>query len=265
MRYIVEEDKISFRKMLSQVELDTLELFTTSFSMFLKNFKTFILLSFLCGLPIVILSVYFPAPKIDPLSIKTTAEFISVLKNSVSLGFCFNVFVSIILDVILTIAIALIVQAMIYGRKREASWALVGGINLFFPVFITRILYLILTGLGLSLFVIPGLVVGIRWIFATNVSALRHTSALNAFKYSSSLVKKKWLKSFIILSFMILFQNAILLLFSSGSIDTREGLLSYFMTIAIFYPFNTYFKIIIAVFFLNIDYISSEQKINEIA
>lgn len=261
----MEEEKISFKTMLSQVELDILELFTISFSMFVKNFKTFILLSFLCGLPVAILSVYVPSEQIDPLAIKTTAEFIETLRKSITLGFCLNIILSIILDVILTIAVALTVQAMIYGRKREASWAVVGGFNLFFPVLITRFLYVIFTAAGASLFIIPGLIIGIRWMFAMNVSALRHTSAFKAFKYSADLIKGKWLKAFIVLSFIVLFQNAILLLFSSGTVETREGLLSYFLTIGIFYPFNTYFKIIIAIFFLNRDYFNSQRQINEVA
>ena len=45
--------------------------------------------------------------------------------------------------------------------------------------------------------------------------------------------------------------------FVSSSIDTREGLLAYFISMIVLYVFDIYFKIIITLFFLNRDYVSN--------
>lgn len=260
-----EKNSLSFRKKLAVEDLEILDLFTTSFSLFRLNFMTFFLLSMICGIPIVISTVYFPLPTFDPLAFKTLEDFLSWFKKDVTAGFYINNILSIVLDVISTIAVSLIVEAMIYKKRPQVSWALYGSIFLLFPALVTIILAMVITSFGFVLLIIPGIIISIMFMFSINVCSLRHTWGINAIRYSMTLVKEKFFRAFFVVMFIFLFENSILLSFSSASIDTREGLLYYFLSMIIYYPFNTYFKIVVALFFLNRDYIHNERSFDRLA
>ena len=97
----------------------------------------------------------------------------------------------------------------------------------------------------------------ILFMFTTNICALRHTWGIDAIKYSFSLVKPKFFKSLSILAFIALFQNAFIITFPSAPMDTREGVLYYFLSMIILYFFDTYFKVLISLYFLNRDFVTS--------
>ena len=59
------------------------------------------------------------------------------------------------------------------------------------------------------------------------------------------------------LAFIVLFQNALVITFPSAPMDTREGVLYYFLSMIILYFFDTYFKILISLYFLNRDFVTN--------
>ncbi|WP_241509699.1 hypothetical protein [Brachyspira hyodysenteriae] len=97
------------------------------------------------------------------------------------------------------------------------------------------------------------------FVFIKNICALRHTWGINALKYSYYLVKPKFFKTLFILGFIFLFQKVFAMTLFPVSLENREGLLSYFIAMIVLYIFNTYFQIIITLFFLNRDYVSSNM------
>ena len=120
-------------------------------------------------------------------------------------------------------------------------------------------MYFVLVFLGLSFFIVPGVALIILFVFIQNICALRHTWGINALKYSFYLAKPKFFKVLFILTFIFFFQRVYSITFLSTSIDTREGLLTYFISMIVLYIFDIYFKVIMSLFFLNRDYIMSNN------
>ena len=118
----------SLRRKLEKNDLETLDLFTISFSMLRVNFINFIIVGFICGMPLILTTVYFPPTIFDPEKISTLEQLINWFKNEVNIGFYINIILSIILDTISIIAISLLVEGLIYRKRKTASWAIILGL-----------------------------------------------------------------------------------------------------------------------------------------
>ena len=114
----------SFRKELGKKDLEILDLFTISFSIFRYNFFNFFLIAMICGIPIILTTAYFPPTILDPLKIQTFEDFINWFKNEVNFGFYLNAFLSWFLSIISLSSISFIVEAMVYKKIRTAFWAI---------------------------------------------------------------------------------------------------------------------------------------------
>ncbi|MEI0530732.1 hypothetical protein R4I97_04135 [Brachyspira pilosicoli] len=248
---------LSLRKALEKKDFELVDLFTLSFSLFRHNFVNFLLVGFLCAMPTIITTIYFPPAMFDPAKMQTPKDIIDWFQNEVNEGFYINLFLSWFLDIISTAAIALLVEGLVYDKIRTASYAIVKTFQMIIPILITSIITIIIYFFGLSFFIFPGIVLMILFMFTTNICALRHTWGIDAIKYSFSLVKPKFFKSLSILAFIVLFQNAFIITFPSAPIDTREGVLYYFLSMIILYFFDTYFKILISLYFLNRDFVTN--------
>ena len=250
----------SLRNELRKRDLETLDLFTISFSLFRANFINFIILSLICCLPLILAGIYFPITTFDPEKLKTYEDLINWFKNDVTIGFYINIFLSLFLDTISTISVALLVERLIFGNIKSATWAIIRSFKFLFPTLFTTFIYFILVFLGLGFFIVPGIAFIIFFVFIKNICALRHTWGINALKYSFYLVKPKFFKTLFILGFIFLFQQVFSMTLFPLSIENREGLLSYFIAMIVLYIFNTYFQIIITLFFLNRDYVASSMQ-----
>ncbi|MEI0558884.1 hypothetical protein [Brachyspira intermedia] len=250
----------SLRNELRKRDLETLDLFTLAFSLFKQNFINFIILSLICCLPLILTGIYFPISMFDPEKLKTVEDLINWFKNDVTIGFYINMFLSLFLDTISAISVSLLVERLIYGNIKSATWAIIRSFKFLFPTLFTIFIYFILVFLGLTFFIVPGIAFIIFFVFIKNICTLRHTWGINALKYSFYLVKPKFFKTTFILGFIFLFQQVFSMTLFPLSIDNREGLLSYFIAMIVLYIFNTYFKIIITLFFLNRDYVSSNMQ-----
>ena len=248
---------LSLRKALEKKDFEVVDLFTLAFSLFRHNFVNFLLVGFLCAMPIIITTIYFPPSMFDPAKMQTPKDILDWFQNEVNEGFYINLFLSWFLDIIATVSISLLVEGLIYDKIRTASFAIVKTFQMIIPILITSIITIIIYFFGLSFFVFPGLVLMILFMFTTNICALRHTWGIDAIKYSFSLVKPKFFKSLSILAFIALFQNAFIITFPSAPMDTREGVLYYFLSMIILYFFDTYFKILISLYFLNRDFVTN--------
>lgn len=247
------------RKRLAKEELEILELFTISYSIYKNNFLTYFLLSMLCGMPLILSTIYFPVASVDPTSFENLESLGKWFLKDSGGGFYINIFLSIFLDVLLTVAIALVTESMIYKRKIQTSIALRNSLSFLIPAFFTSIIIYIATILGLLFFIIPGIILFILFSFTLNICALRHSWGIRALKHSIMLIKRRFIKSFIIIVFIFIFQNTILLTFMGSEINTREGLLSFFVSNILYYLFNGYFKVLLTLFFLNLDYLNSDN------
>ncbi len=252
----------SFRKELEKKDLEILDLFTISFSIFRYNFFNFFLIAMICGIPIILTTAYFPPTILDPLKIQTFEDFINWFKNEVNEGFYINTFLSWFLDIISVLSISFLVEVMINKKIRTAFWAIKKSVKVILPAIITSFIYMLIVFFGLAFFIIPGLIFVVLFMFTNNICALRHTWGIDAIKYSASLIKPKFFKALFMLSFIVFFENVFIISFPSAPADTREGLLYYFLSRVLLYLFDTYFKIIIALFFLNRDFVSNSQKLD---
>ena len=248
---------LSLRKALEKKDFEVVDLFTLSFSIFRHNFVNFLLVGFLCAMPTIITTIYFPPSMFDPTKIQTVQDVVNWFQNEVNEGFYINLFLSWFLDIIATVSIALLVEGLIYDKIRTASYAIIKTFQMIIPILVTSIITIIIYFFGLSFFVFPGIILMILFMFTTNICALRHTWGIDAIKYSFSLVKPKFFKSLSILAFIALFQNAFIITFPSAPMDTREGVLYYFLSMIILYFFDTYFKILISLYFLNRDFVTN--------
>lgn len=253
----------SLRKRLEEREFETLDLFTVSFSLFTANFKNFFIIALICCLPIILTSIYFPVKIFKTSDVKTFEDLVYLFKTEVSVGFYINIFLSWFLDVLSVISVSLLVERLIYKRVKTATWAIVKSFKFIFPALVTSFIYFVLVFLGLTFFVVPGIALIVFFVFIKNICALRHTWGINALRYSYYLVKPKFFKTLFILLFIFFFQNVFSITFLSSPINSRENLLSYFIAMIVLYIFDIYFKIIISLFFLNRDYISSTQSDDE--
>ena len=248
---------LSLRKALEKKDFEVVDLFTLSFSLFRHNFVNFLLVGFLCAMPTIITTIYFPPAIFDPTKIQNIKDVIDWFKNDVNEGVYINLFLSWFLDIIATVSIALLVEGLIYDKIRTASYAIVKTLQMIIPILITSIITIIIYFFGFSFFIFPGIILMILFMFTTNICALRHTWGIDAIRYSLSLVKPKFFKSLSMLAFIVLFQNVLVITFPSAPMDTREGVLYYFLSMIILYFFDTYFKILITLYFLNRDFVTS--------
>jgi len=255
-----KKEILSMRKKLAKEELDMVDLFSLSFAMYRGNFITFFLLSMICGMPLVLIKIYFPLPVVDPTAIKSLSDLFTWLKIEAGIGFYMNLLFSIILDTLVITSVTIATQAMVYKKNIQAGGAIFSSMKYIVPSILTYIMMYTLILIGVTLFVLPGILLFVLLMFSTNICAVRHTWSVKAFKYSALLIRGRFFKSFIIVFFIFIFQNLLIISFITGTINTREGLLSFFIASFFYYTFNSYFKIIIALYFLNSDYINSEKN-----
>ncbi|PTY39342.1 hypothetical protein [Brachyspira hampsonii] len=249
----------SLRNELKKRDFETLDLFTISFSLFKHNFTNFIILSLICCLPLILTGIYLPISTFDPEKLKTYEDLINWFKNDVTIGFYVNIFLSLLLDTISTISVSLLVERLIYGNIKSATWAIIRSFKFLLPTIFTTFIYFILVFLGATFFIVPGIAFIVFFVFIKNICTLRHTWGIDALKYSFYLVKPKFFKTLFLLGFIFLFQQVFAMTIFPASTENREGLLSYFIAMIVLYIFNTYFQIIITLFFLNRDYVSSNM------
>ena len=249
----------SLRRRLEKNDLETLDIFTISFSLFRVNFINFIIVGLICGMPLILTTIHFPPAVFDPNKVQTIEGLINWFKNEVNEGFYINTALSIILDTISVIAISLLVEGLIYRKRKTASWAIIKSFKLIIPTLATLFIFSILIFFGLAFFIIPAIILAVLFMFIQNICALRHTWGIDALKYSYNLVKYNFFKALFILSFIFMFKIVFLITFPSAPIDTKEGILYYFLSSISLYIFDTYFKIIIALFFLNRDFVNNAR------
>ena len=249
----------SLRRRLEKNDLETLDIFTISFSLFRVNFINFIIVGLICGMPLILTTIHFPPAVFDPNKVQTIEGLVNWFKNEVNAGFYINTALSIILDTISVIAISLLVEGLIYRKRKTASWAIIKSFKLIIPTLATLFIFSILIFFGLAFFIIPAIILAVLFMFIQNICALRHTWGIDALKYSYNLVKYNFFKALFILSFIFMFKIVFLITFPSAPIDTKEGILYYFLSSISLYIFDTYFKIIIALFFLNRDFVNNAR------
>ena len=179
----------SLRKKLEKRDLETLDLFTISFSLFKSNFINFLYISMICSLPIILISAYYPKPIFNYSKMETIDDIINFFRNEVDATFYINLLLSWFLDIISIVSISLLVESLIYKKIKSATWAIKKSFKIFIPALITSFIYLLLVFFGFIFFIVPGIFLIVLFLFYQNICALRHTWGIEAFKYSYNLIK----------------------------------------------------------------------------
>ena len=197
-------------------ELGMMEIFSMAMHGFLENFKGIFSIIMFLFLPISILQVLiinkmltsaqslinittmadgFPVETMMPVYMDTMTAFLGnqMLQTAVL----------IVLQPVGVIAVSKLIYSFLSEEepKISAFEAIGEGLNCLGKVIRTGIPYIILNFIGILLFIIPGMYLGIIWTFYVYAIALRQEKGFGALKYSQSLVKNRFWKT---VGFMIL-------------------------------------------------------------
>lgn len=228
------------------------EMLATAWDSYFNNFNTFILVVLATYVPLNIInfiySAYVPEDEL--------AELIKDYNLNV-IAYTIMIFLtSFILVSIATIATAFIVQEDINNKNINFMQAINKSFNRLSTYMLTGLMMGIFLGF-LFILIIPGIIVGIFWIFALTSVALRNQSGMKALEYSKSIVDGRWWPvfgyalSFIVLSFLASF--FIGLIFGFVYTVFGESVILDFILSSIISFITLYFTVVYVVFFINFD------------
>ena len=222
------------------------DLFSNAWKVFYENFPSILLVTLLISIPLHSIIEYFPISKIFPghnpfRNILNFLQFSELLK--------------LILGIISSIAITLIIGKSLEEKKPKIKLALIlqKSIQLWPKVVLTDIILTILL-IGLTLlFIIPGIIYLVFWIFALIAVILRNTWGKSALDYSKNLVKGRWIPvagTLIVVGLVALFVISIIgglgLLLPN---DALTNVIHFTLSDIVF----SYFTVLLVVFFLTLE------------
>jgi hypothetical protein len=174
------------------------ELFGKSWQEYKSNFKVFLIIFLL--LSVIPSVIYFVA------SIPLNLKFLNLTESGLSEMFSLMlqlkyVIPSIILGILMFLLGLLMSASFVYNslyRKKEMSVreTLMGGKKYFWKYFLFSIVYFIFLGLLFLLFVIPGIIFLIFWMFASYILIGENKGILESLKISHDIVRGKWWRVF---------------------------------------------------------------------
>ncbi|MBI4979853.1 MAG: hypothetical protein HZC28_20405 [Spirochaetes bacterium] len=112
---------------------------------------------------------------------------------------------------------------------------------------------------GLLLFIIPGVILYVRYIFCIEAAVLRNTGFAGALQYSTDLVRGKWIEVFAFVILLLIGANMINLLIMTPFIELRENIPVRVLSGTLFSIFFNYFSLCSVLFFLNLDFTRSKE------
>ncbi|MBD2772582.1 hypothetical protein [Iningainema tapete] len=236
--------------MLAQIrnkELGIVELLSLGWNVFIKNLNAILIIIFLIDLPVEILEA--AAITLSNQVIKVTIIFLFFWLRIIPL--CLS-----------GMAVIFIAERYIYGEKIRYDKALAKS----FSRLNLGLFFLLRSGNIVSFFllllIIPGIIYWIKLYFVFHVCILRENASQSALRYSASLVKGRWFRSFftiVSLIFIIFIPAFVIPIFLLSLLPlSPESPFTNFVYIVvsqmIFMLAFYLFTVVNTVFFLNLDY-----------
>lgn len=163
-------------------ELDFGELFKESFSLFKNNIVQVMILNILFSLPNLIYSLNY-----------NISEFAMAMNPSIIFPYIFFALIS-MLGPIATIKIY---HNDLFEEQSSYQDLFMFSIKRFFPYFVASLAYSIFTVFGFFLLIVPGVIIGVIYVFTTYIVVIRqYNNTIDAMKYSKELVKGNFGKTF---------------------------------------------------------------------
>ena len=234
---------------LSKKEMTIGQILNTSWRFFWDNWKPIALITIIVYIPLNIflgIGGWFLVPAEGP-------EVLDGMINFMRL----NSMLELLLGVVATMAIAWLVKARIDKKKITFGEALKKSMSKWPAAIITTIVMGILVGLLTLLFIIPGLIFAIFWIFTIYVILFEDKWLFRAFKGSKEIVRGRWWK---VLGFTIVFGVlSFIVSFVAGLPSILVGLIPNDIVVLVLGVFTdtlidlsvAYFTVVAAIFYLN--------------
>ena len=159
------------------------------------------------------------------------------------------------------ISIAYFVERIILREPTEWLHSIRFGFSRIFQIFWTSIVATFLLFCLYLLFIIPGLIWSVFWVFSFPASSLRNVKGKKALDYSKMIVKGKWWRILSSCVFLFVFQALFfgpILYFIYKSFPLP--FLSIVVIQTIIEVISIYFLILFTLFFLNIDYLHKKEE-----
>lgn len=220
------------------------QLLAKAWELFAANVKPILVIALIIYIPANIIAGLLP-----PQHYSTVAELFG---RRMALTLMATVLVS-ILNLLATMSLAHLVKYAMEGNAVEPSAALGKAFEKMPSGIFTGILCLLGVLGGIVLLVVPGIILAVSWAFAIYAVVLRDKSGRAALRYSSDIVKGRWLKIFWYLICIGLLGALIgwgcmslAKLFGGGKpVPIALGFVRDFT--------GTFFTVVMAVFFLNLE------------
>lgn len=203
---------------LRQRYLSMTEVIRASMEVFSKNFRTIAVICTVLYFPISILSTLIstyivklggPADITDILMNRELwAEYMNspVFRDVMIYTLLLNI-ISVLVAPIVTIAISKLTGNYIFGGQTEDyGEIIVFSFSKFPMMFLTSILASVIIFGGFAAFIIPGVIFSVNYYFFIQALALSEKNGIHALRYSRSLVRGKWLETFVF-SIALYFMN----------------------------------------------------------
>ncbi len=224
-------------------ELGIVELLSLGWNVFIKNIDAILMIIFLIDLPFILLEMAARTFG-NQETILITIYFLSLFRV---IPLCLS-----------SMAVIFIAERYIYGEKTRYDKALAKSFSrLNSGLFLCLKSYNILL-LSFYLLIIPAVIYWIKLYFIHYACILRLNNSQSAVRYSISLVKGRWIKSFftIISLIFIIFVPAILILICLSPLLSQnpESPSTQFVYDIVFLLEFYLFTVVNTVFFLNLDY-----------
>ncbi len=173
-------------------ELNIADLVMAAWKIYTENLSIIVLITLAVFLPLNIISMYLPGADASG----------ETLNTSSAIGLGISSLLVALVGVLVPAAIAYIVSLSLDRQpiKRENVFRF--ALSRWLPLIGTSLLMMVFL-LGLTfLFVIPAIILGVYWAFATYVVVLKNKSGMDALRYSQSVVKGRWWK---VIGYLIIF------------------------------------------------------------
>lgn len=250
-----KEKEYTIKERLIKNELEIADVFTISFALYKFNLAGFFIIALLSSLPLELLLIKLPLPFIE-ISMTKMPDITEAMMKTLGIHLLANM-ASLTM---MTISVSITIESMIQRRYISALGAILFALKRFIPTFVTMFAYMFFASMGFAFLVLPGIIFSVFFIFAIYMSAIRRVGVFDAFKTSFFLVKKNFLKIFLVASFVFLFQLSFAFLVGGFEMKTNFDVLYYVFSRVFYYLMIGYLHAAVSVLFINFDYNYNGRK-----
>ena len=247
-------------------EMPFIELSAIGWRLYQANFKKILLLTIIFCFPInIVLTVI----ETYITNIAVTVDFVAILNDPALMrqfllspeygrllgNTLFSGLIQLLFMPLCTVAVAYLIKKYTLGENIGYRMAAMHSFSKAVPLMITALLHGLFVFIGCLLFIIPGLVLAISYYLFEYAFALSDKRYFNAMRYSSSLVKGKWARTFGI--------AVVIYIVNYGFTSIIQILMSFFGTsffvmvvMRMLMSLETmYFTVVLTLLFLNREYL----------